>query len=235
MNRFLLGFIALALPSLVAAAPCDILPYANQCQGSNLWPVPDGWAADNNGDCQPQPPGKVPQVSGWAVGNQGLCTNYRGFTKAEMLSNCCNTRVSGMYCEDLPAGSVYGASGPDQTCWKNPVDWILMHNGYATLYYPDGRTQAALCYVTYGQPAKSGYTQGHSHSGYGPTTWCPAGTYTSGSLCQIITPTTWMKPSDGICTARWTSSAKTALQKDPLDPDCDTNSCVLDGFCRLRQ
>lgn len=52
--------------------------------------------------------------------------------------------------------------------------------------------------------------------------------------CQKYYDASSMKPSDGKCTARWTSSAKTALQKDQLDPDCDANSCVLDGICKLR-
>jgi RHS repeat-associated protein len=36
-----------------------------------------------------------------------------------------------------------------------------------------------------------------------------------------------MKPSDGICTTRWTTVAKTPLQQDPLDPDCTADvQCV---------
>ena len=73
---------------------------------------------------------------------------------------------------------------------------------------------------------------GYMHATYSTSAcyWRNLGSYQQGYWY----PADYPKPSDGRCTARWTSSAKTALQKDPLDPDCDANSCVFDGTCRLR-
>jgi hypothetical protein len=100
----------LILPALLVfgigsavAAPCEILPYQNQCQGSNLWPAPSGWAADNNGDCQPQPPQYVaPSEKRYAYyypyyGNQAL------------------------YSSSLSACSAGG--GPEQNCQMVTGSW----------------------------------------------------------------------------------------------------------------
>lgn len=62
----LLGTAAALAATGVLASHCSVLPYANQCQGSNLWPVPDGWSPDNNGDCQPEAPNTLPATMiGW--------------------------------------------------------------------------------------------------------------------------------------------------------------------------
>jgi hypothetical protein len=72
------GFLLLGLLFVVgramAGATCDYLPYQNQCQGSNLWPVPAGWSADSNDDCQPEPSKRVPAgYSGRVVSLVGAC------------------------------------------------------------------------------------------------------------------------------------------------------------------
>lgn len=67
---------------------------------------------------------------------------------------------------------------------------------------------------------------------------CPVG-YVPASGSAGISHCNWTgdpahKPADGRCTGRWATSAKTALEKDSLDPDCGANSCVMDGTCELR-
>ena len=229
MNRALLTCIFLAIPSLGAAAPCDILPYANQCQGSNLWPVPAGWAADNNGDCQPQP-GYEPAVLGY-----GMSTQARVFpTLAEKLAE-----LSSIYSREItfkPHG-VYtiGQQGPG--CADPILLTITSVNGMA-VYRMTGLNGCGAyeVYSVYGDITRNPICEDTAVSlefgvaGDGVSLayldWQGIQRY---AKCRITS-----KAANGVCTARWTSSAQTALQKDPLDPDCDAGSCVFDGTCRLR-
>lgn len=196
MNRLLLTCLVWALPSFAIAATCDILPYANQCQGSNLWPVPSGWSADTDGDCQPQ---KDPIA---ATAYFAMYTDAPAFypllasaaklpTPQAAADHYCSV-VTGNYpgCYLMPGLGAWGG---------------VSHTGKALTRYL-GCAQGGLIY-------------------------CPTCTYTTeGYACSA--PST--KQSDGRCTARWVSAAKTALQKDPLDPDCDANSCLTDGTCQLK-
>ena len=196
MKRVALLCFTFGLSTLAFAAPCDILPYANQCQGSNLWPVPDGWAADNDGDCQPQPPNGVPRIKGYVA--SGSYPNF-GVTPNAAFADMCAKYPAGTTCWDTGHTGVWGTS--------------------FTLRHPPGSMEER--YTGQGEICPSGTTTaGTVYSGW------------SATLCPVAVG--YAKPNNGECTARWTSSAKTALQKDPLDPDCDANSCVFDGSCRLR-
>ena len=203
MNRVLLACIALALPSLGAAAPCDILPYANQCQGSNYWPAPAGWGPGyNSTTCQPDIPTTVPRIAGWYVPEAGYVPANVSFSDSPegAIGIWCGAigGVIGWHCDHI-------ASPAFQVCWN--------HAPTACSAFSAGKGE--IC------PPGTLPTN-HVLNGWGNTT----------SLCW--TTAGYTKPSNGVCTARWTSSAQTALQKDPLDPDCDANSCVFDGTCQLR-
>ena len=246
MNRILLAGIALALPSFAAAAPCNILPYANQCQGSNLWPVPAGWIADNNGDCQPQPP----SLTYHAPTSYYAANSHSAESKAELYAKV----VEGGEGRLLQPGEVYSASWNNYGCTGGSIDGDV----YGTIMYPvfylrpsscNGDTRPMWGSHSYihlipscatGQfPLNVGKTVEHPPEypmavlfyleGFGGRNTRP-----NWEVCYSINSPSTLKPSDGVCTARWTSSDKTALQKDPLDPDCDANSCVKDGTCRLR-
>lgn len=223
MNRILLACIALALPSFASAAPCDILPYANQCQGSNLWPVPAGWLADSNGDCQAEPPllGTI-RHSGWFYVNGDMQGVGAGAQPAMQAWFKGNTGFS--TCAELPQS-----------------EWVT----YVTYRTPwSGGVCSSGSSVIEFRGCDAGYAiNGSSVSG----NVADAGGYVyfcTGTSCTYVRAwsgpvecrrtSSIQKPSDGDCTARWTSSAMTTLQKDPLDPDCDANSCAFDGTCKLR-
>ena len=232
MNRILLACIALALPQFVAAAPCDILPYANQCQGSNLWPVPAGWAADNNGDCQPQLPTRVAGTPAHRVSWPGrqACTDFTALTREAAAAACCGSMKADQaaaypYCTTFYPGEVYSAYGSTPTCdvaGSEPIFRIY--------------SSTTPCQLP-GQGWRSGPLGGYI-STFENAIMCPAGYIhvdnTLGRECGLSNPVLARKPSNGVCTARWTSSAQTALEKDALDPDCDAQSCVFDGTCKLR-
>lgn len=233
MNRTLFACLALALPAMVAAAPCAMPPHANQCQGSNLWPVPAGWTADNDGDCQPQSPAAIPAVYGYYVqyGPGGLTESTFGATpEASVARMCAQKNFSS--CGLANVGEIYSASNSPTMCNIAVVP---------TAYWWEGTVTTVACGI--GWPIVSGYSATiNSSSGFSRTWGCanpeypqfrsgPYLTCTNTYCCVKEGPTT--KPSDGNCAGRWTSSAKTALEKDPLDPDCDANSCVLDGTCSL--
>ena len=231
MNRILLACIALALPSFAAAAPCDILPYANQCQGSNLWPVPAEWAADNNGDCQPQSPTIEAEYYQYANGGAGArmasaqdaantrcaVSPYMNFGYLIAIVNCYPTMAApwasgqGYYWQQYH----YDVTSTN----LNPHRWDTGQT--TTNSYTDSLYMFPMC--------QEGATRVPISLALG-TQW----TYENSMTCHLDSGVTRLKSSDGICTARWTSSAKTALQKDPLDPDCDANSCIMDGTCMLR-
>jgi hypothetical protein len=101
------------------------------------------------------------------------------------------------------------------------AQYLRCPSGY-TISYPTGIC-ALGSYV-----ANSSTCRINKSLGYLPYTPGPA------DLCSRITTQTTPKPSDGVCAARWTDASMTALQKDPLDPDCGANSCVMDGGCLLR-
>lgn len=283
MNRILLACLALA-PSFVVAAPCDILSYANQCQGSNLWPVPAGWAADNNGDCQPQPPYYLPKQ--WAevdradnsLGTWCWVNNYASplisiprtaLTVGESVGRCAGTAPNGapvvVRCNEpgYILGGLYTCSSTRNVYHGNTVAGTLpdaamgpITDGYNPSYcskYSAGFEALTRCNEVYvgggrwGCPAgsvtwdKDGNGSFYMADGqnveacraYLP---CPTGyheDYPGSQSCYINSGET-TKPANGRCTARWTSSAQTAIQKDSLDPDCDASSCVFDGTCRLR-
>ena len=216
MNRILLACISLALPSFVAAASCGVLPYANQCQGSNLWPSPAGWVADNNGDCQPEPS----VVWGWAVVSPSnpFCADYFGLTKEAAGASCAASML-----QDGWSGRIFsGEYGPG--CGWGEGQFAAWHDAHSIM------TCSNYSY---------GHGDGSARAGGIWTSWhnvklCPRGdggwthTNTTLSTCPVVA-----KPSDGVCTARWTTADETTLQKDPLDPDCDAQSCVFDGTCKL--
>lgn len=248
MNRILLTCIALSLPSFVAAAPCDVLPYASQCQGSNLWPVPAGWTPDSNGDCQPQ--------AALSVCATGTITNpWEGRLACSFNSNISwNHRMTVPGSFTTQTVDQYG--GHDLCEAMNQV-WTPIRT--TTLVpHPGPGINTGLapksCYGWSWSVISWGCQQGQSGGWVGNPLYmvhsCPSGWSLAfnrsecehlrngapaAGITRCCLPTSLStKPSDGVCTARWTSSAETALQKDPLDPDCDANSCVLDGFCRLR-
>lgn len=235
MNRTLLFCLTLTLPQFVAAAPCDLLPYENQCQGSNLWPVPAGWAADNNGDCQPQPPANT----SWWRPSPGQLQNEQpspaswypwspAKTSARSSHNCAEM--------DIPsyaavAGKWYVLSsqgwGGSVASGNSYSPWTLtgsvacdgvnksVYAARASNQCPPNATGTENCRCASGYLRASGTTNQYLWS----------------ETCVSIGLLT--KPSDGVCTARWTSSSQATLQKDPLDPDCDANSCVMDSVCKL--
>ena len=246
MTRIILACIALAMPQFAASAPCDILPYANQCQGSNLWPIPSGWAADNNGDCQPQPPqydyvdfldpiASNQTVPAWRwegtilgiVANPAWCATYRSPpgnpSSFRWVEGPTASGFSAIQCGNLnpwwnaficPTGT-FGTNSSDPTEARYHVN-LLTGAGWRPCF-----RHAIRCPAGYSMTA----------SGNANTVEPRLGTQYS---CVAQTGSQFMKPSDGVCASRWTSSAQTALQKDPLDPDCDANSCVFDGTCKLR-
>ena len=238
MNRTLLAGILLVLPSFASAAPCDVLTYANQCQGSNLWPVPAGWVADNNGDCQPEPDLWRP-----------ILEFKVGVHKGGSLSAACALAIP-----QVPA-SPWGASAWCVSQSKQVQNYFSREAGFACLlpatsveviWNPDAGTNMNFrcCQKTTTNNLCTGVVaESWGSLAMGPIRSCPTGYYSAvhnypdgASLveCRLDTPSVVAKPPDGVCTARWTSSVKTTLQKDPLDPDCDANSCVFDGTCELR-
>ncbi len=233
MRTYLLPFLFVLSAGSAVAAPCDVLPYANQCQGSNLWPVPSGWSADNNGDCQPQPPSPLAESYQYAWGGSG----ERLPTAQQAIDTHCATPPSVQfgylryYLNCHPTGSLPYASGQGQSYYwlqfgydlsstnQNPGRW---DSGVTTIsHYTDSGYMHPVC--------PTGYTWISKNLAMG-TQW----TYANSLTCWLNAGASISKPSDGFCSARWTSAAKTALEKDPLDPDCDANSCVLDGVCKLR-
>jgi hypothetical protein len=202
-KEYIVGFAAigcLALASGVAAAStCSILPYANQCQGANLWPTASGWTADNNGDCQPQPPNRVAATVTVAY---DYYTNNLNFKAGSWEASC----------------SLQMAAWGGNSMVVTPYDPPMENRRICTFMLGWQR------FITQTRVANSTYL-------------CPAGyeynSPTAGVECGLVSPAMVRKPADGVCTARWTSSAMTALQTDPLDPDCDANSCVIDGVCAL--
>ena len=231
MNRILLACIALALPSFVAAAaPCNILPYANQCQGSNLWPVPAGWAADNNGDCQPEAPYYVPAYWGYGISSATPCAIAKGSTISDVKSKCCDSlHTPANYCELVEAWTPTSRSY-DGACLGVSSGLLRVGNLSASAPQESCRLSNGT-WVQFTVFSSATYT-------IAPIKLCPegatprAGNPPIGEEC--IAQGIQAKPSNEMCTARWTSSAKTTLQKDPLDPDCTSDSCVFDGTCRLR-
>ena len=247
MNRVLLTCLFLAMPSFAAATSCNLLPYANQCQGSNLWPVPAGWAADNNGDCQPQPPDYVNAISGFTVTNGwirtqggGAVTGALGFgvTEAAAVTDACTRMQADGFglgtCRLAVPEEVYLAWGSvPVACGRAPSTPLAV--------WRQGEDAAQSCF--HWDTLTMGVSPNYAASPLHATWGCPDPSYptlvsgprqgcTSGWCCARESLV--MKPGNGACTARWTSSAQTALQKDPLDPDCDASSCVFDGTCSLR-
>lgn len=241
MNRALLACLALALPLpsfADAAVPCDVPTYANQCQGSNLWPVPGGWTPDNDGDCQPEPAAFVAAELGYMVsGNSGLYRTagellaslpisaqqvlpwglYQGPTTivtspTSQWAGACESQTRAVGAEELLAYSTREVRH-DDTCGllvreqvATIVRWPWCQNPYGLQSYSVPPATEALYWV----------------SPYG------------GPYYRCIVDPAALKPSNGRCSARWVSAAKTDVQKDWLDPDCSASSCVIDKTCKLR-
>ena len=225
MKRILLACIALALPSFVAAAPCDILPYANQCQGSNFWPAPAGWGSHSNTTCQPRPS----EFWYWPIYSNG----------GSPSTSSCGTQVQhGWFVGVDSANLVLDRHAHTHPC-PDDAKLLTLEFHYSTYNTSGVETSRNYRYTwSYPSTPNTVHTSGITISNLND----PDGEYARNyiwpkspllSYSAAFTPTL-LKPSNGVCTARWTSSAQTALQKDPLDPDCDANSCVFDGTCRLR-
>jgi hypothetical protein len=141
-----------------------------------------------------------------------------------------------------PASATYDLLSSDQhRCYE----WEPYNNGYV---HAKGQDKAVLCpagYQGHTSGARFGYiaAAGINYSGRvagtehattnGRYYYLPSAA-NAGAMCVKIAGANPTKPSDGKCTARWTSSAMTALQTDPLDPDCDAGSCPMDGTCTLK-
>lgn len=243
MNRILLACFALALPTFTAAAPCSILPYVNQCQGSNYWPNPANWGPGYSPTtCQPIQPTRIPAVQGWHLVSP-ISTSVHP-SKAEALAEgalTCGTTYPIM--EIPPEGGVYGRHQPPSTpCVDNvwnqgPLGGAVcarwLTGACGTFLWPTASSSFSnhpACPSPVPQSSirtqstPDSYTAYINHWAYSNKYW----------YCLLPTGFSMTKPSDGVCTARWTSAAMTDLVKDPLDPDCAANSCVLDGTCRIR-
>ena len=244
MNRVLLACITLVLPSFVsAAAPCDVLPYANQCQGSNLWPVPAGWTADNNGDCQPEPPAYVNATPGFTFTHGWASGQAFGTTAEATVADGCAKMHVGYPLMGVVLSSCRISTPNEvlQAAGSLPVSCIIADSGPLAVWHVGPTPTPVSCFRwdTNVQSSSPGFsytplspTWGCIDPGYptktsGPRTGCTT------IVCCAKAPLA-PKPADGRCTARWATSAEATLQKDPLDPDCDAQSCVLDGTCQLR-
>lgn len=209
----------LSLAPAVHASSCATLAYQNQCQGSNKWPVPTGWQADSDGDCQPQAPDSLsPSVTTaqvlWQHGGYSNHTGHLSVGACESAWWADWRRVWGTwYCYTASDNPHTGPGG--------------MGRGF-TLACGAGGGNGCTSYCA--APAVS------LGAGLGcGVRSCPAG-YTlttsstdpardaSGYVCTGFASAK-MKPSDGVCTTRWTSAAMGNAQEDPLDPDC-TGACV---------
>ena len=224
--RLLLFCAALALPTMAAAASCDILPYANQCQGSNYWPTGSGWVSPHSSStCQPSP-GSIAAVLGWTC-SYGFAPTF--VERSELEAWLWDYFPDGVL--PIAAGvNAYGQNSNYSPCYD------VTYNGGTYGGWADNRWLTGNC-------GSFLWPNGFCASVHKPI--CPPG---SGSLntssvnngsALLFNGEYWSctvnsKLPNGVCTARWTSSAQAALQKDPLDPDCDANSCVFDGTCRLR-
>jgi hypothetical protein len=196
VRRILLAFLAFTLPQIAVAATCNILPYQNQCQGSNAWPTPSGWFSD--GAAGDPSPGNCQGFTYRYVYNMGsqwydsmtalMASSQLNAWNAPANPNSCGPA----YCE---CDRNYNYAGPG-TCMGGCSYMRSRSNGTCT---PNSIAQYSVQIANGG----AGRIEG-------------------------------TKPSDGVCTARWTTAAQTALQKDPLDPDCDANSCATNGVCELR-
>lgn len=245
MNRILLTCVALALPQFAAAAPCDLLPYASQCQGSNLWPVPAGWLADSDGDCQPTPNYK--EVDSFSLG-----TLYPKHSSADAACASAYPEVAWTqsgYCNAAQTGRHEWGTSSGYHCTSGPT---------GSSPYPSEWDSAAsansnrCCRISYNRTASPCVASSSAIPALTSSTvmpvctdpayvvrWLqPNGTFGptphTGSrvVCMFNGGASPMKPADNRCTARRMPDG--SLQKDPLDPDCDANSCVLDGTCGLR-
>lgn len=193
-----------------SATQCEILPYQNQCQGSNLWPVPKGWTADNNGDCQPQQPASIP--SEWngeyarASGYGTIVGEFDAVTRFIWEGACAAT---GNYCSMLKEECGYIRKGEQ---WYQTVVIYGKKISGSCNYDMFGVSWGN--YKVYTCPDNSWkLNQDWDFLGY-PGKWWSSTTNASPPGCSA----THVKPSDGICTAR--SMPDGTIQKDPLDPDC---------------
>lgn len=122
MRTFSLITLLLASANAALAAPCNILPYVNQCQGSNYWPKPAGWGSYSGATCQPTPPTYTPGYYGYSVNTTSTtCTNRTGDSEAEAAGNCCASRPSNIAaaypsCQLFRAGEAYNSSGSMPNC-----------------------------------------------------------------------------------------------------------------------
>jgi hypothetical protein len=235
-TSFLFALLFLGIGSAVAA-PCQILPYQNQCQGSNYWPAPSGWGPSyNSTTCQPAMPsavsptptatwhaqGELPMV--WRIGSttfttpQAVCTYLgRGYQSSQDGAGC------GGVIGGARSASCYGAS----PVWAYPTCPNGAWAGCSLNYFTN--TYNSTCPI----PGATTCPAGYALSGTGNLNTANPGLSPVYS-CVLQFPAQVKKPPDGVCTAKWANSSQTVLQKDPLDPDCTPTSCALDGACSLR-
>ena len=256
MNRIILACIALALPQFAVAASCDMLPYVNQCQGSNLWPAPAGWyhVTHNPVTCQPTP--GYTDLVGVSLGTYGpiasspnaACQGYAAsgpYPNAGLCPIDGGTWWGGATTRSYGAGyhCTHAASGglPSLPTTPNEGEWtstwkgsercchaIIINGAHADC---DPYSAVFREAIEYSAVVGRCDTEGQLYflTSGGALTLTPS--LGDKYVCKMGNAPS--KPNDGVCTARWTSSAKTAIQKDPLDPDCDAQSCVFDGTCKL--
>lgn len=196
-----------ALPGVSQAVTCNILPYQNQCQGSNYWPKPANWPvgapAYNAATCQPTAPAPWPATYAYLYGGVRFAPDDWAAAGTAM----CN--AAGWH-------GGWGISSTKAIC-------LFYGNQYTQTLTKTAWKVENTDYFDVGSPGRCGYLSG-------PPAWAGAGVYCDKRDYSTGT----MKPSDGQCSLRWTNSGKTATQIDPLDPDCPGSGCGTNGVCTLK-
>ena len=218
--RIFTGLVLGVAAATAWSAQYQTLPYANQCQGSNYWPKPSGWGNYNATTCQPSPALDADweafgpyhgggldtvTVSSAACPFQATADGITGLTdwcgclvRVGYSYQCIGSpyRVAAFdpkYCVDLNfplVSSVYEG-------------WRVDQQGYNT----KSTTRDGICPAGYAVKGSSDPSALH----------LPKGCF---AKCSLANAALVKKPSDGVCTSRWTDASMTTLQQDPLDPDC---------------
>lgn len=197
-----LGFAATpAFPS-----QCNILPYANQCQGSNYWPAGEGWGAPYDGaSCQPS------IIKVWNAGSYGprnTCSGLFPYCGATIGSDPISAVKSRALCGDVP---IYDECGTASS-FNYRVD---SNNG----------NSATVCYDWRLNSWGSGYS----------TSCHPVNLLDVSAGCSACMPSvaSIKKPSDGLCAVRQMPGG--TLEQDPLDPDCTPDLRCTAGNLELEK